>query len=219
MTSISTARVQAFGAITFAGAGSSAIAPGAGTSGSLLLDNDAGPATLTIAAGSHRIGAPVVLDSNAVAIPAAGSQLTISGAISGAGQSLSVGGSGTGGSGTVVLGAANSYTGGTIVSAGKLILANSAAIAAGTSLTIGAGGTFIFEPSVGSTPAAAAALSPIAAAADPTAASKSFAKDLAWLRLAASSLADSGPHPRKAAAIQALEVVFAEIFESRSSIR
>ena len=79
--------------------------PRAGTGGSLLLDNGAGPATLTVAAGSHTISAPVVLDSNAVAIPAAGSQLTISGAISGAGQSLSVGGSGTGGSGTVVLAA------------------------------------------------------------------------------------------------------------------
>ncbi len=51
-----------------------------------LVANNASPATLTIAAGSSdTISARVVLDSNVTVLPAAGSQLTISGGISGTG--------------------------------------------------------------------------------------------------------------------------------------
>jgi autotransporter-associated beta strand protein len=50
--------------------------------------------------------------------------------------------------GTVVLTGTNSYTGDTTVSAGTLLLTVPSAIAATTNLTVGAGGTFIFDPSV-----------------------------------------------------------------------
>ena len=40
----------------------------------------------------------------------------------------------------------NSYSGGTIVDAGTLVATTSSAIPDGTSLTIGAGGTLIFDP-------------------------------------------------------------------------
>ena len=96
-------------------------------------------------------------------LPAAGSQLTISGGISGTGQSLSVNGQGT-----VDLSGANSYTGGTTVSAGTLAVTNPSAIAANTSLTVGAGGVFVFDPSAAATP------SPVAAATTPAIVSSMF---------------------------------------------
>jgi hypothetical protein len=47
----------------------------------------------------------------------------------------------------MVLSGANSNTGGTMVLGGSLIMAVDGAIPDGTSLTVGAGGTFIFDPS------------------------------------------------------------------------
>ena len=110
-----------------------------GTGGVLQLANGGNSASITVSSGSHTISAPVALLSNVSVLPAAGSQLTISGGISGAGQSLTVDGGGT-----VVLSGANSYTGRTMVSAGTLILSNSSAIAAGASLTVGAGAGILF---------------------------------------------------------------------------
>ena len=62
------------------------------------------------------------------------------------------------GSGTVTLSGTNTYTGGTTVSAGTLRINAASALPTGTSLTVGAGGTFIFDPSVigGSTVTSAA---------------------------------------------------------------
>ena len=109
-------------------------------------------------AGLDTITDPLALDSNVTVLPAAGSPLTISGPISGAGA-LTVGNAGT-----VVLSGANSYTGGTTVAAGTLVVTQSSAIAAGTSLTVGAGGVFIFDPSSGTTSSAvAAAATPVVA--------------------------------------------------------
>ena len=79
--------------VTFDSTGGYTIAQGSG--GTLQLANGASPATLTVSAGSDTISAPVALDSNVIVLPAAGSQLTISGGISGAGQSLSVSDQGT----------------------------------------------------------------------------------------------------------------------------
>jgi len=50
------------------------------------------------------------------------------------------------GSGTLIVGGDNSYTGGTNVAGGTLIATSAAAVPSGTSLTVGAGGTFIFDP-------------------------------------------------------------------------
>ena len=49
--------------------------------------------------------------------------------------------------GSLALTGVNSYSGGTVVSDGTLIVANAKALPDGTSLTIGAGGTFLFDPS------------------------------------------------------------------------
>ena len=51
------------------------------------------------------------------------------------------------GGGTLVLSGSNRFTGGTIVEAGTLIVNNSSALPDGTTLTVSAGGTFIFDPS------------------------------------------------------------------------
>ena len=70
-------------------------------------------------------------------------------------------------SGTVTLSGTNTYAGPTVVKAGTLIVTSSSALPGGTSLTVGAGGVFIFDPSqaVGGPVAAAAAsaLSPAVA--------------------------------------------------------
>jgi autotransporter-associated beta strand protein len=65
------------------------------------------------------------------------------------------------GPGTLVLSGTNTYTGGTEVEAGTLIVNNSAALPDGTSLTIGAGGKFIFDSTQGGTPAVASMISPV----------------------------------------------------------
>jgi autotransporter-associated beta strand protein len=57
------------------------------------------------------------------------------------------------GSGLLVLTGDNSYGGGTDVEAGTLIVASNTALPAGTSLTVGAGGTFIFDLSAAGGPA------------------------------------------------------------------
>ena len=101
----------------------------------------------TFIAGSDTISSPLPLENNLTVLPAAGSRLTISAAISGAGQSLTINGPGT-----VVLAGMNSYTGGTTITAGTLILTNASAIAANTSLMVGAEAAFLFAA-----PAAAAA--------------------------------------------------------------
>ena len=51
------------------------------------------------------------------------------------------------GSGSVTLSGTNIYTGGTTVSSGTLLVNAASALPGGTSLTVGAGGTFIFDPS------------------------------------------------------------------------
>ena len=64
---------------------------------------------------------------------------------SGGGCSLTMNGAG----GTLILSGKDSYSGGTNVDAGTLVATSPGAIADGTSLIVGAGGTFIFDPSAG----------------------------------------------------------------------
>ena len=52
------------------------------------------------------------------------------------------------GMGTLILSGSNSYTGGTYVVSGVLEINNGNAIPAGTGLIVGAGGTFVFDPTV-----------------------------------------------------------------------
>jgi fibronectin-binding autotransporter adhesin len=66
--------------------------------------------------------------------------------------------------GKVVLSGSNSYAGGTVVKAGTLIAGNANALPNGTSLTVGAGGVFVFDPSQSASGAVAAAIPAVAAA-------------------------------------------------------
>ena len=130
-----------------------------GTGGTLQLANGASTADLNVAAGMDAmVSAPLVLGSNVAVVPAAGSQLTISGGVSGTGQSLNVDGPGT-----VVLTGTGGYTGGTTVSSGTLIVTSSSAIPTKTNLTVEGGGTFIFNPSFNTASNNATAASPAAA--------------------------------------------------------
>ena len=63
--------------------------------------------------------------------------------------------------GTLILSGSDSYTGNTTVNFGMLIITNSSALPDGTSLTVGAGGTLIFDPSMGGTAVLASAISAV----------------------------------------------------------
>ena len=52
------------------------------------------------------------------------------------------------GSGTLILSGSNTYQGGTDVEAGTLAITTASALPDGTSLTVAAGGTFVFDPSL-----------------------------------------------------------------------
>jgi len=54
--------------------------------------------------------------------------------------------------GTLILSGSNTYSGGTIVTAGTLVAASASALPDGTSLTVGTGGVFIFDPSAAGSP-------------------------------------------------------------------
>jgi autotransporter-associated beta strand protein len=56
------------------------------------------------------------------------------------------------GMGRLILSGSDTYTGGTAVDAGTLYVTSSDALPKATSLTIGAGGTFVFDPSAASGP-------------------------------------------------------------------
>jgi autotransporter-associated beta strand protein len=66
-----------------------------------------------------------------------------------------------GGNGELILSGTGSYSGGTVVTAGQLVVMNSEALADGTRLTVGAGGTAVFQL------AAAAASPQVSSAASP----------------------------------------------------
>ena len=72
--------------------------------------------------------------------------ITVSGAISGSGPLIKAG------SGSLVLCGTDTYRGGTTVNAGTLELLSSSALPDGTSLTVGAGGTLIFNPAATGSP-------------------------------------------------------------------
>ena len=135
--------------------------------------------------GAFFVGGTVTFDAGNLSggpISAAAYQLndgTVSADLSGpGGLTVGVGGtasaspSGSDGptstSDTVTLSGTNTYVGGTVVNAGTLVISTASALPAGTSLTVGAGGVFVFNPSqAGSSSSAAgvAAPAPDAAAA------------------------------------------------------
>ncbi len=145
---------QKIGCLTFANANAATIGTNAattgytlaaGSSGTLTLDNSGSTAAITVISGSHAITAPVALADSLNVSVSADSTFMLLGGISenSPGMSLTLDGGGL-----LILSGTDTYTGGTTVDAGTLILASNTAIADGTSLTVGAGGTLIFDPSV-----------------------------------------------------------------------
>ena len=126
-------------ALTFNNTSGYTLAPGyplAGGGGTLTMANGASPAAVTVAAGSHSIAVPMVLNSNTnLAVSNPGNALTISGPVTGAGGLTKVG------SGTLVLAGNCSYSGSTTITAGLLQVNNNGALGPGTSALTLNGGT------------------------------------------------------------------------------
>ena len=161
------------------------ITPANLTIGSVIANNGgatgltkAGPGTLTltgsntysgattIGAGTLQVGGtgtlgtgPVTDDSALLFNPSGVS--TFGGVISGFGSLTKYGG------GALVLSGSNDYTGGTMVDAGTLYVTTSDTIADGTSLTVGAGGQFVFDPSAAAAPGEALTGAVVAAVPEP----------------------------------------------------
>jgi len=109
---------------------------------SVTLGGLTGPGTLGLSNTASGAVALSVGNNNA--------DSTFSGSLSGVGSLSKIG------SGTLVLSGTNTYTGGTAVTAGTLVVTNSDLFPRGASLSIGAGGTFVFDPSVATAPATGA---------------------------------------------------------------
>ena len=121
--------------------------------GTITLQVGAGNAAINVTNGSHEISAPLILGSDTdVTVGNAGDTMKLSGNISGPAAALN-----KYGAGTLILSGSNTYSGGTTVDAGTLIVNTITALPDGTSLTVGAGGTFTFDPSLGNAPVAVSA--------------------------------------------------------------
>ena len=141
---------------------------GSGTTSLVLSNGTAAAAVVAVLSGTHTISAPITLSSSGAFDLADNTQLGVSGAISnGANGPMPVSLSG---GGTLVLAGPNNYSGGTYVNAGTLVAVSNTALADGTSLIVGAGGTFIFDPTVSAAasgeaasgaPASAAMVAPV----------------------------------------------------------
>ena len=137
-----------------------------GGSSTMLVGNGAG--TLTQTAGSLELGTNATLSAGTVQInggtlladgPAAtitssliyasSAASTYQGILTGAGNSLTLDNPAAL---LILSGSSNSYTGDTVVAAGTLEITSAGAIPDGTSLTVGAGGTLIFDPSAAGSP-------------------------------------------------------------------
>ena len=124
----------------------------AGNAGALVMSNTNSTAVILIPSGSHSITAAVSLAGALSIQPSSGMTLNIVGNISE--MTLGGGSLSLDAPGTLILGGSDNYTGGTTLTAGTLIATSSSSLAAGTNLTVGAGSTFIFDPSVAAAPAA-----------------------------------------------------------------
>jgi len=124
------------------------ILQGTGTTELTLTGTDSNsPAAVTVVSGKHWVEAPILLDSNLV-VSASGS-LGISGNIteSSGSRSLTLDGGGE-----LILSGTNSYSGGTVVNSGELTVINNYSLPSGGSLTVGAGGVLVFDPSAPAVP-------------------------------------------------------------------
>ena len=129
-------------------------------SNTLTFNNAPNDALITVTNGSHVIEAPVVLADDLVVSGSGTLDFDGASTITG-GFSLTMNGAG----GTLILSGTDTFTGGVVVNAGTLILASATALRDGSSLTVGAGGTMIFDSSHGAAgPTILSTPSPIAQA-------------------------------------------------------
>lgn len=124
--------------ITFSASNGYTIAS-ASSSCSLTLNNGSGSTNIGVSNGTHEISAPIVLDSSLVVSQSGNTSLIISEGINGYANSLV-----ETGQGTLILSGTDNYTGGTFVNSGEMIVTKASALPQNGSLTVGAGGTFIF---------------------------------------------------------------------------
>ena len=95
--------------------------------------------------------------------------------------------------GTVALSGTNTFAGGVVVKAGTLIVTNSNALPDGTSLTVGAGGTLVFDSSLSAGPFTTAR-APALVAAAPNVAARSEPETMDTTSAALSALVATAEH-------------------------
>jgi fibronectin-binding autotransporter adhesin len=120
--------------------------------GTLAIASSAGPLAASLAissgsiAGAGQSASPITVANVTFITPNLTDKLTLSGNLTGIGPITKSG------SGLLILSGDNSYGGGTTVNAGTLEVLSRSALPDGTSLTVGAGGTLIFDPSAAGSP-------------------------------------------------------------------
>ncbi len=117
-----------------------------GSAGSLTLNGSS--AAINVSGGtSNLISAPLVLATSTSADISSGASLGVSGNISGGGGLTLTG------PGTLILSGNNDYAVETSVEDGTLVVDTTTALPGKTNLTIGAGGRFVFDPTILASPA------------------------------------------------------------------
>jgi len=133
------------------------ISQGPGTTGLTLIGTDSSSAAaVTVISGTHSVDAPILLGSNLVVSDSG--NLAIGGNLTDGGLAKSMT---LDGPGELILSGSNTYSGGTVVNSGNLIVTSSYSVPDGGSLTVGAGGTLIFDPSMAAAPVVASSVSPV----------------------------------------------------------
>jgi autotransporter-associated beta strand protein len=147
---------QSAGALVFNNANAYTLSAGTVNSASTLTLGMSAGASVTVLSGTHFISAPVVLAGSLAVSTTGGGVLVLAGSVSdgGAGYGLTLS------NGELILSGTGSYGGPTTVDGGTMYLTSSTALPSGGALIVGAGGDFIFDPSVTAGPAAGSLASP-----------------------------------------------------------
>ena len=131
------------------------------SNGSLTLDSASGTASVTVSSGTQTIASGVILATAANFAVAHGTELALEGPISGPGALALHGG------GTLILSGTNNYSGGTYVETGTLDVVSRSSLPSGESLTVGAGGVLVFDPTIAAAPLGGSAAAGLAAVPEP----------------------------------------------------
>ena len=122
-------------------------------------------ATVAVISGTNTISVPIVLDGSLAVSTSSGGLLDLSGSLSqaaGVSAGLSLGGNGK-----LILSGTDSYSGSTAINGGTLYVIDTAALPAGTSLTVAAGGAIILDSSAAAEAVVAAASPALSAVPEP----------------------------------------------------